>query len=292
MPPLTAEQLAMRSGPDGFVGASEIAAIVGCSRWAKPIDIWLRKTGRAADELSSPLAAVGLRAEDTMLTWYAEDTGRAREEFARGESTRHPEHRFAGCTPDYLLVTGGRLVRLVQMKCVGAFMSQFWPEDGVPADVECQVQYEMECLDVGASDVVAWLGGTDFRIIELTRDREFGAMLIRGAASFWKCVTEDLPPPVDGSENWRQYLQQRFPVVEREELDMSTAEVDRWAQESLRAREKIDELKADQDAADNHLRLLIGERLGFLGLDYRVTWAADKNGKRTLRIKRRNNPND
>lgn len=287
MPPLSSEQLAMRSGPGGFVGASEIAAVCGVSRWRRPIDVWLEKTGRAEAEPENPRAQIGLRAEDTMILWYCEDEGHDPEQLIRGESRRHPVFEFAGCTPDYVLPD-----RLVQLKCVGARMAVHWPEELVPDDVECQCQYEMEVCSMDRLDLVAWLGGTDFRVIHLERDAEFGSMLLRGAESFWRHVRDDMPPPIDGSEAWQKYLQRRYPVVEREELDLSHDEVDRWALESLRARERIDSAEADRDAADNHLRALIGSRRGFLGFDYVVTWNADKNGKRSLRVKRRTNPND
>jgi putative phage-type endonuclease len=292
MPPLSSAQRAMRVGPDGFLGASEIAAVVGVSRWHRPIDIWLEKTGRAEPEPENPRASIGLRAESVMFDWWIEDT-RTDPSFCRvGESTRHPTVSCAGCTPDTVVTIDGRITKLVQYKCVGARMAHFWSEDGVPGDVECQCQYEMEVTGAESADVVAWLGGTDFRIIGLERDREFGAMLLKGAQDFWQCVRDDVPPPIDGSESWRKYLARRYPVVEREELDPATDEVDRWANESLRSRERIEELGKDQEAADNHLRALIGERAGFIGGDYRVTWHADKNGKRTLRVKRRKNPND
>ena len=289
MPPLTAEQLEVRRH---WVGASEIAAVCGVSRWSRPIDVWLEKTGRATPEPENPRASIGLRAEETLLAWYQEDTGREVTNVSRGVSVCHPTHPFMGCTPDFLVYEAGKLTRLVQMKCVGARMAIFWPDDTVPDDVECQVQHEMEVLNAPVADVVAWLGGTDFRIITLERDREFGAMLVAAARSFWKCVTDDMPPPIDGSESWRKYLQARFPVVEKEELDPAHDEVDRWAQESLRSRERIEELVGDQEAADNRLRALIGERRGFIGADYVVTWSGDKNGKRSLRVKRRKNPND
>lgn len=287
---LSAEQLLMRSGPDGFVGASEIAAIVGVSRWRKPIDVWLSKTGRAAPEEPNPRAAVGVRAEAIAFGWYLEDEGLESRVYERGTSVRHPRVRCAGCTPDYLLAdeSGSGVERLVQIKCVGAHMAQFWPDDWIPDDVECQCQFELECTDAARLDVVAWLGGTDFRIIHVERDREFGEMLLRGAESFWKCIASDSPPPIDGSESWRKYLIAKYPAQERTELVAAGAEVDKWAYESLRCREKIAELEKDQDAADNHLRNLIGDGAGFLGTDYRVTWTPDKNGKRTLRVKRRN----
>ena len=290
---LSSEQVAMRTGRDGFVGASEIAAALGVSRWQAPIDLWLRKTGRAQEEPENPRAAIGLRAESVLFRWWLEDTG-ADEKLCRvGDSVRHPEHHFMGCTPDIVIADQDDAgFRLMQMKCVGARMALFWPDEWIPEDVETQVQYEMEVTGARSCDVSAWLGGTDFRIHTVTRDTEFGAMLVAGARDFWRYVEADEPPPVDGSEGWRKYLTAKFPKVEREELAPANDDVDRWALESLRHRERIAEAEADQEAADNNLRALIGERAGYLGSEYTVTWKADKNGKRTLRVKRRNNPND
>jgi putative phage-type endonuclease len=288
---LSVEQLAMRNGPNGFVGASEIAMAVNVSRWGGPIDLWLKKTGRAEEEGENPRANIGHRAESICFQWWCEDTGTNPSACVQGKSIRHPEHPFMGCTPDFIHTTDAGK-KLIQVKCVGAHMAQFWPDEAVPPDVECQVQQEMECADADLADVVAWLGGTDFRIITVERDPEFGAMLIEGARSFWQCVTNDTPPPIDGSESWRKYLSRRYPRVEREELLTATEEVDKYALESLRMRERIAEALKDQEAADNHLRDLCGSGAGFLSVEYKVTWAADKNGKRTLRVKRRKNSND
>ena len=285
MAPLSAQQIAQRTGVTGWIGASEVAAALGVSRWQKPIDLWLKKTRRAPEEQPNPRAEIGHRAERILFGWYCEDERVDPEGFYQGKSQRHPEFSFAGCTPDFVR-TDGKL--LVQAKCVGANMAREWPEaDEVPSDVECQCQFEMEVTGAEENHVAVWLGGTDFRIIKLQRDREFGKMLIQGAETFWRFVADDEPPPIDGSESWRVYLTRKYPRVEREELETATREVESWAHESLRAREKIDELSEDQEAANNHLRDLIGNRAGYIGSDFKVSWRADRNGKRTLLVKRR-----
>ena len=301
MPPLSAQQIAERVGVHGFVGASEIAAIVGENPWSKPIDVWLRKTGRSEEETSSPRASVGSRAESLIANWYAEDTGIMRSQMNPGETTRHGAVPCVGCTPDFLVYEAGEnpmytrrvnakpavLSHAVQLKCVGARVALMWPDEWIPPYVECQVQLEAEVLQVDRVDVAAWLGGTDWRIIQVPRDREFGRMLTDAAIDFWHCVTTDTPPPVDGSESWRKYLAQRYPTVERQELDTPTPDVDHWALEMLRAKDLEGEAKELAETAGNKLRAFIGEGSGYLGGDYVATWLPDKNGKRSLRVKRR-----
>lgn len=298
---LSAEQKAERVGKDGFVGASEIAAIVGENPFSGPIDVWLRKTGRAEEEPSNPRASIGLRAESLMAAWYAEDTAIMRSQMNPGETVRHPEVLCVGCTPDFLIYEAGAnpqytqrvgspkpvLSHAMQLKCVGARMALSWPEEWIPPYVECQVQLEAEVLGVERVDVAAYLGGTDWRIVRVPRDREFGAMLVRAARDFWTCVLEDRPPTVDGSESWQKYLAKRYPKPVRQELDEPDATVDEWASLALKARAEVEAAEARQKVADNRLRDLIGDGTGYLGADYVVTWKADKNGKRTLRIKER-----
>jgi predicted phage-related endonuclease len=292
MPPLTAEQLDMRNGPSGFIGASEIAGALGVSRWKRPIDVWLEKTGRGPEQGENPRASIGLRAEPVLFSWYLEDTG-TKTLCLRGESVRHPTVECAGCTPDYLVYDeAGALARLAQLKCVGAHMAQFWPADGVPEDVECQCQFEMEVCGAPFADVVAWLGGTDFRIIPIERDREFGAMLISGAREFWKYVIDDYPPPLDGSESWRKYLTAKYPREEQEELSPAPEQAELWGIKALRAREAIKAAEAQQEEADNHLRSMIGDGAGLIGTDWYATWRANKKGVRSLNVKWRKNAND
>lgn len=290
---LSAQQKSERVGKDGFVGASEIAAIVGENPFSSPIDIWLRKTGRTEEEPSNPRAQIGLRAEKLMVDWYAEDMGIDRFDLAPGNTLRHVSAPCVGCTPDFLVYPGreraphAQPTHAMQLKCVGARTALSWPEEWIPPYVECQVQLEAEVLQVERVDVAAYLGGTDWRIIRVTRDREFGAMLVEAAVQFWQCVLRDMPPPIDGTEAWRKYLGAKYPKPIREELDEPDAEVDEWATIALKARAESEAAEARQKVADNRLRDLIGEGTGYLGADYVVTWKADKNGKRTLRIKER-----
>lgn len=291
---LTAQQKADRVGRGGFVGASEIAAIVGENPWHKPIDVWLQKTGRAEEVPSDPRAKIGTRAEDLIINWYAEDTSTDVFAIRRGETIRHGAVPCVGCTPDYLVFPNSAAAgngyisasRAVQLKCVGPRMALMWPGEWIPPYVECQVQLEAEVLQVPRVDVAAWLGGTDWRIIEVQRDPEFGSMLLSAAVDFWNCVLTDTPPPVDGSESWRRYLAARYPRVERQELDVPTAEVDSVALEFLSAKDAEEAARARSDAAGNKLRAFIGDGAGYRGGDYIATWLPDKNGKRSLRVKR------
>jgi len=287
---LTPEQIAMRTGHHGFVGASEIAAIVGENPWSKPIDVWLSKTGRVPPEPEDPRASVGLRAESTLLRWYQEDHASALDgaSISSGASVRHPDCRMLGCTPDFIVRRGEAIDHLIQCKCVGARVALMWPEDDtLPSYVECQVQVEMEVTGAPFAVVAAWLGGTDVRYIRTERDPEFGALMRAAAERFWQHVLSDEPPEVDGSESWLRYLEARYPKPERKPLDPATEDAERWARVYLTTRDAEADAKARKAEAANHLRASIADGSGMLGSSWVATWQADKNGKRILKVKER-----
>ncbi len=56
------------------VGSSEIAAVCGVSKWATPLDIYLRKT-EETEELQSIAMAMGHAGEPVVAEWFCRETG-------------------------------------------------------------------------------------------------------------------------------------------------------------------------------------------------------------------------
>lgn len=289
MSPLTPEQHAMRNGPDGFVGASEIAAVCGVSRWAAPIDVWLEKTGRADPDPDNPRANIGHRAENVIAQWYCEDEGINPDLLTASPSMRHPNIPFIGATPDrlrYVATDDPHLLCVVQIKCVGANAARFWPvDDELSPDVRCQVEQEMAVVDVDRADVAAWIGGTDFRIIHVERDPELWEMLADGARSFWQHVLDDEPPEIDESETWERYLLDRFPPPDDKHVVPAPLHANRWAREILRLDPEIAALGKARARAANELKNIIKHQYGLQGDGWRAIWHSNGKGGRTLKVK-------
>lgn len=271
-----------------YVGASDIAALVGLSPYQTPLDVWARKTGRAAFAGNARTRA-GSHFERAILDLYVSEQGG--EEFGLGVGPlRFPgslldrERRGTGATPDAIDAHG----RVTQVKLVGFGQAHRWgdPElesDGVPPEVLAQVHYEAwharEVLGVESTTAraVAQLG-TEQRIYTIALDSEFAEALIEEGRRFWRDhVLADRMPTADGAslETIRAVFprsNKRLGVMSDDVLETARAYAAARDAESEAARRKA------QHAAE--LCVAVGEleglARGFGKQASRVTWSAQK----------------
>lgn len=272
---LTAEQMAFRRTG---IGASESPCLVGVSPFGNEWSVWAEKMGLSADAPTTAMN-VGNFLEDGLGRLYRHETG---YETAHFGSIRHPRHPFMLCTPD-LCVFGER--RIAQIKMVGAWMVHHWETD-IPDYVTVQVQHEMEVCDADVCDVVALLGGTDFRILPVYRDRAMGADLVEVCRTFYErhVLTGEMPDP-DGSEAATEALKAKYRRQKRPDLLIASEEAERWGRHWVDADDRARVAAKDLEIASQHLRRLIGDGAGVEGESFRATWKSDKNGRRSFKVK-------
>lgn len=275
---LTTEQLAMRKT---FLGASEIGNVCGVNPFKGPIDVWLRKVGLATDE-EDPDAEfrknLGHRIEGLIASLYSDRTGR---KLRRCGTEIHPTETWAGCTPDRKIVG---MKRGVEIKNVGMRVVSHWANNEPPDYVKAQCQYQCWIMGWEAVDIAALIAGRDFVIHEVLRDDETIAMLSDIGRRFWfEHVLTGEPPPIDGSETWKNFLARKFPNS-RGPLKPAPREADSIAYAYLDAMRAETEAKKAKAEAANQLRALIGDEEGIRGGDWKATWKGE-DGKRTLLVK-------
>jgi len=232
---LTAEQLVQRQRT---IGASEIAAIAGVSRFKGAVDVFATKARGPNGEVPPmvtepppepdvPLAVAGTLStdpreighifEDALLGAYATRTGHEVEEWQ--DSLVHPENAWASCTPDGRVAVandnddeepdrGG-----LELKMVGRWVREDWPGDGLPEYVVCQCQWSMWITGHQWWDVCALIDGTQLRIVRVERDDGLISDLVELGEAFWRehILADVMPPVTDGAQamkvmaqHWRQ----------------------------------------------------------------------------------------
>lgn len=292
MSPLSEEQLAKRHLS---LGASEVAAAVGLNPFTTPLDVWLKKTLKQQPE-TTPKASAGHRFEQPIADWYAELES---AQLVEPSTIYHPSEPWISCTPDRLWTNAKRAA---QVKLVGFHMAFKWSGndfadgqswwrytiDGVPRLERVQCEWELLVLEethgIHEIDLVS-MTGTDLRVYRFRSDAELRSMLLAEARAFWACVESDEPPAVDGSDSWKAYLDARFPVPEREPLDPMPLDVTDLCR-AYRKAAQIEERAAEaKKLRRNQIAERIGAGSGFIGPEFKATWKADKNGKRSLCVK-------
>jgi putative phage-type endonuclease len=275
----TAEELLTRRNT---LGASEIAAVVGLSPWATKHDVWMSKLG-LMEQRETLATRVGELIEPVIRQLYVEDSG---AETAYFGTIVHPQHTWASATPDFA-VSGHR--RLGEIKCVGWRLARHWSTeaDGVPDYYRVQAEWQMEVCDADECDIAALIGGTEFKVYRLKRDRELGALLLEKGSAFWRdFVLTATPPPADGSESARQMLKRLYPRS-KGELLQATERHQRLVVELMAERDLVAKGEARIRLLENQVREAIGENDGLVSDEWIVTNRSDKNGKRSLRLKER-----
>ena len=272
---LTAEDLALRKHG---IGSSEIAAIAGLNPWRGPMDVWLAKTGR--DHSESNLAQdLGHYLEPVIAQMYVDKLQDERVNLCKGNTIVCEREPWMVATPDYLVFSESENTRLLEIKNVGWRVAPHWESDRAPDYVFAQVQHQMHVVGLERSDVCALLGGRDFFVIPVAYDRAFADALSEIARVFMvEHVQPDKPPPVDASESWKRYVAERFPRQRKDTLDPATPEVEKLVGELRGVKAEESALETRRDELETKLKALIGDRAGYAGDGWYVSWKAPAQG--------------
>ena len=257
------------------IGGTDAPAILGLSRYRTAIDVWQDKLGLSPERPQSAPMRWGLALEDAIAKAYVEETGRP----VRKVGMRRAKHvrdfpmigsidRIARGDPGTVwgVPTVGE-PRVVEIKT--ARSSDGWagrdewrdlpPEKRVPADYYVQVQHYLEVVPADVADVAVLFSGSDFRVIEIPRDPEFGADLREEEGAFWRdYVLAEVQPPVTAED--LDFLARKYPTSTDDEK-IATPEIAELVDRILELADQAKELDREKDG----LRAKVEEFLGDAG---------------------------
>lgn len=249
--PTRAEWLeARRTG----IGGSDVAPILGLSKWATPLSVYMQKRGELGEQPENDAMRWGRYLEPVVRQAYADATGN--EVRVLPDMIRHPVHDFMLANLDGFVspVDGPR--RVFEAKT--ARTADGWGEPGsdqIPQPYLLQVQHYLAVTGFVVADVAVLIGGSDFRIYEVPEDRELQEMLVDAEADFWARVQRGDPPePVttaDAIARWGR--SSRSDLVMADETALQALQTIRAARESIKQAEAI------EDAAKAIVMRALGE---------------------------------
>ncbi len=277
----TPEQLeARRRG----IGGSEISAVLGMDPFKGPLDVYLSKA-EGYEQPDNPDMERGRFLEEGIARWYAH---REQVRVVRELPTVFGSLPNAFCTPDGFVELPSRLRRDVSIKAPRFGLD--WGETGgqhVPLHYVLQLQWEDAILSTvdtwdPVAHLVAFVEG-DLRVYPITRDRELQGWMLDEARRWWvDHIEAKKPPPLDGSAGAAAWLRRRFPrdtkPVRAATLDEQTLLFELQARQA-----EVDAAEKAYATARQRVEEAIADGAGIEGAVGRVTWRADKNGKRSFR---------
>lgn len=254
------------------IGGSDVAAIVGVSKYSSPLDMWLVKTGRAESPDLSAKQAVewGTRLEPLVADKFSE----MHPELA----VEKPECMFVSEERPWAVASVDRVVwdedgrdGILEIKTVGLRASKDW-ESGVPDYYMTQVVHYLAVTGFSYAWVAVLIGGQEYREYRIERDEEDVKAVSDAVDSFWNdYVIKDVMPGIVGSEDESRALSAMFSDRSDEMLVMLDDEVPQL-DDIVRLKADKKKIDAEIKKAENEVKSIIGDAAGIETESRVVKW--------------------
>lgn len=272
------------------IGGSDVAAILGLSKYRSPLDVYKDKIGETPDGEQSQAAYWGTKLEDVVAKEFQERTGlkvqRVNRQLSR-EGWMHANLDRAVVNPkisgtvrvqdEAKQAETGRLLTtdaILECKTASSYIADQWgpsqeaeivagavvSEHKIPIHYETQVQWYLGVTGAAVCYVAALLGGQDFRIYRVQRDDDVIAALQEQCRVFWfEHVQKHVPPEPHTAEE----VQKLF-AKDSGEMVEATNEVATDIGELRNLTEQVKALEAEQKVVKDRICAALGEKTGFL----------------------------
>jgi putative phage-type endonuclease len=270
------------------ISGTEIGSILGLNPYQTPMDLYMRKLGLIDPPQENEAMKWGIAAEHVVARRYARETGaELYPSVDKGYDYKdpcqhpHPDLYWWIGTPDRFIKSGPGLL---EIKIVGERMAHQWgdaPDGDVPEQYLTQCAWYMPLLGVEWADLAVQIGNKDYRVYRINRDRELENQLRDAALAFINDhLIPQIPPPIDGSESSKRYLNYRYPVDQGPILETN----DNGIIECIRGLKEVNrQMKIWEDLKDkltNDLKSVIGDAAGISGEWGKVLWKKNKDSQK------------
>jgi len=277
---LTLEQKAIRRSG---LGATDAAVVMGLSPYKTRYELWLEKTGRKEEEAILNDSRLRLRHahEETIAREYAEQKNVKLKRV--NQTIYHEELPFMLCHLDRVVI-GQK--KIIECKSSSGFLRPVWGESGsdnAPIHYILQVQHQLACSGYDDADIAALIDIDDYRIYPMPRNAKIIAKIESECERFWhQHVLADVPPEPTN----RADLKLMYPINNGKFIEAGAKEL-RHIEHIKSLKEEIKTLETDKEETEKFLIEFIADNDGLIDIDGKtiVTFQANKNGTRSLRIK-------
>jgi putative phage-type endonuclease len=280
------------------IGGSDIAALLGLSKYKTPLQLWMEKTGRGVDEpdeAAQERMHWGVVLEDVVARHYAR-TRNAQVQRINAQM-HHPAVKIAFTNIDRAITVPGRRARwdaelgrvqgaegILECKTAHALAqnSTDWGDPGtedVPQAYWMQCQWYLGITRLDVADLAVLFGGQRFVVYTIHRDQQiFDDMLAEADAWWQRHVVADLPPDPSGEDDarrlWKSHVAGRERIVD--------AQVATAVEDLVAVKEQIKALQDREQALRDAILPVFGdaEAITFAGRRL-ATWKANKASSKT-----------
>jgi len=273
-----------------YIGGSDIAAIMGLSRWKTPLKLWCEKTSKlpAPDLSDNEAVELGTDLEEFVAQKFSQKTGKAVRQAPK--VYQHPDYPYMVAHIDRL-VTGTD--ELLECKTCSAFKKEEWEGEEIPQEYILQVMWYLGITGRKIGHIAVLIGGQAFRTKPIEFDQEMFDSMVEAAKEFWTHVLSDIPPAImpnddetlkDLYSDHTEVMIELFPTDD-ESAVATTAFEDKVAY-LQEVKMHIKDLQDEQKELETSIKDIIKDNLGIKTPKYVITWKAQtKSGFDTKLLK-------
>ena len=265
-----------------YIGGSDIAAVLGKSRWKTKYELWAEKTGKLQQKDLSQIEAVelGTDLEDFVAQKFSQKTGykvrRAPKVY------QHPDYPFMVAHIDRLITDTNEIL---ECKTCAATKAKEWEND-IPIEYVYQVIWYLGITGKKSAWIACLIGGQKFDYKQINFSPKLFNKMVEKAIEFWEMVQNNTPPAVTSQDV--EVLAEVFPnsteeMIENEELNDLIA----YRQELCM---QIDEMTKEKDELTAQLQEYIGDRQGLLTSKYKVIWKEQTSSRLNTTMLKQEHP--
>ena len=253
------------------IGGSDVASLIGISKWKSEIEIWLDKTNQLNEEqIENEAMQWGTIMEPVIRNHFIEVTGKPVVEVKA--ILQHPEYPFMLADVDGVTVDDEGNPAILEIKTASEFKRSEWDE-GVPTYYQTQVQHYLCVTGIQKAYVAVLIGGNSFRILEVEADAELQAMLIALEQNFWNKVQNMIRPDMDGSDAAKELLDKLYHGGIADEIILPEDAIE-YIDLYIEACAEEDNAKAKKQEASNHLKEFMKDYDKASCIGHTVSWKA------------------
>jgi putative phage-type endonuclease len=264
---ITAEQVKERKA---YIGGSDVAGMLGLSRWTTPLQIWAIKT-QAIEPPDQPTLqkTLGIMLEEVVAELFTQKTGKVVHRV--NETKFHKQYPFLGANIDRRVVGEDAIL---EVKTASAWKAKEWSDEEIPKEYILQVVHYLAVTGASRGYLAVLIGNQDFQIKIIERDDKMIADLIRKEVDFWQSYVVPKVMPGLGmiTSKDAETLYSLYPIADPGSvvaLDDKANQLVEFRNSTIQA---LKLLEGDIDRTENELKAMMGDKEIGQTEQWTVTW--------------------
>lgn len=204
------------------IGGSEVASILGIQpNYAKSaFTLWLEKTGqKEVEPVDNEFVTWGNIMEPVIRKQFALESGL--KIFKNNFVLQHDKYDFMIANLDGEILDPSRKGRgVLEIKTTSEWNKKEWEADSVPLQYNAQVQHYLAVTGYEYAYIVVLIGGNKLRHWIIERHEPTIELIIKAEQNFMDLIASGEPPAIGGSISDTEYLANKYPMSNGEELTM------------------------------------------------------------------------